>query len=99
MIRFNDFYTHITKPRIFLLRFWSTADILAQALDVLNGIVGEDEGRGLFLKYKALTAILAVLRTGSPGLLAPSLDVLLHMSTESREFHNTNIFICNLTQV
>ncbi|XP_053483806.1 coiled-coil domain-containing protein 138-like isoform X2 [Ictalurus furcatus] len=59
-------------------------DILAQALDVLNGIVGEDEGRGLFLKYKALTAILAVLRTGSPGLLAPSLDVLLHMSTESR---------------
>ncbi|XP_017326188.1 coiled-coil domain-containing protein 138 isoform X1 [Ictalurus punctatus] len=69
---------------IIVLKTLSQADILAQALDVLNGIVGEDEGRGLFLKYKALTAILAVLRTGSPGLLAPSLDVLLHMSTESR---------------
>ncbi|XP_060785037.1 coiled-coil domain-containing protein 138-like isoform X2 [Neoarius graeffei] len=69
---------------IIVLKTLSQADILAQALDVLHGIVGEDEGRGLFLKYKALMAILALLRTGSPGLLAPSLDILLQMSAESR---------------
>lgn len=63
---------------------------MAQALDVLHCIVGEDEGRGLFLKYKALTTILSVLRTGSLGLLASSLEVLLQMSAESREFHNTH---------
>ncbi|KAI5628623.1 hypothetical protein C0J50_3113 [Silurus asotus] len=60
-----------------------TVDVLAQALNVLHGIVGEDEGRGLFLKYKALTTILAVLGTGSPGLLAPALEILLQMSAES----------------
>ncbi|XP_034160167.2 coiled-coil domain-containing protein 138 isoform X1 [Pangasianodon hypophthalmus] len=69
---------------VIVLKTLSQADILAQALDVLHGVVGEDEGRGLFLKYKALTVILVLLRTGSPGLLAPSLDVLLQMSAESR---------------
>ncbi|XP_027001139.2 coiled-coil domain-containing protein 138 isoform X1 [Tachysurus fulvidraco] len=69
---------------IIILKTLTQADILAQALDVLHCIVGEDEGRGLFLKYKALTTILSVLRTGSLGLLAPSLDVLLQMSAESR---------------
>ncbi|KAI5107586.1 hypothetical protein C0J45_3224 [Silurus meridionalis] len=77
-----------------------TADVLAQALCVLHGIVGEDEGRGLFLKYKALTTILAVLRTGSPGLLAPALEILLQMSAESPhlsaflEVCSTDQFFC-----
>ncbi|XP_046695887.1 coiled-coil domain-containing protein 138-like isoform X2 [Silurus meridionalis] len=69
---------------IIILKTLSQADVLAQALCVLHGIVGEDEGRGLFLKYKALTTILAVLRTGSPGLLAAALEILLQMSAESQ---------------
>lgn len=62
-----------------------------QALDVLHSIVGQDEGRGLFLKYRALVAILALLRTGSPRLLTPSLDILLQMSAESRELFMDNL--------
>lgn len=75
---------------IFLLLFLSTVDVLAQALDVVHGIVRDDEGRGLFLQYKTLTAILSLLRTGSPGLLSPLLDILFQMSAKSCEFHNTN---------
>lgn len=74
-------------------------DVLAQALDVLHSSVGEDEGRGLFLKYKALAAILALLRTGSPGLLAPSLDVLLQMSAESREYRNLHMYLITMSQI
>ncbi|KAK3569421.1 hypothetical protein QTP86_029480, partial [Hemibagrus guttatus] len=69
---------------IIILKTLSQADVLAQSLDVVHGIVRDDEGRGLFLKYKALTTILSLLKTGSPGLLSPSLDVLLQMSAESR---------------
>lgn len=68
------------------LLFPSAADILVQALDVLRGVVGQDEGRGFFLRYEALAAMLALLKTGSPRLLAPTLDVLLQMSADSREF-------------
>ncbi|KAF4108657.1 hypothetical protein G5714_009730 [Onychostoma macrolepis] len=59
-------------------------DVLAQAVEVLSGAVRTDEGRALFLEYQALPAVLALLRSGSPGLLAPSVDVLLQMSSESR---------------
>ncbi|XP_062862252.1 coiled-coil domain-containing protein 138-like isoform X2 [Trichomycterus rosablanca] len=69
---------------IIILKTISQADIVAQALEVLHSILGGDEGRGLFLKYKALPTILTLLRTGSPGLLATSLDVLLQMSSGSR---------------
>ncbi|KAM9486632.1 coiled-coil domain-containing protein 138 isoform 1-T4 [Clarias gariepinus] len=69
---------------ILVLKTLSQADVLVQALDVLHSVVGEDEGRGLFLKYKALSTVLSLLRTGSPGLLAPSLDILLQMSADSR---------------
>ncbi|KAG7331398.1 hypothetical protein KOW79_005367 [Hemibagrus wyckioides] len=68
---------------IIILKTLSQVDVLAQALDVVHGIVRDDEGRGLFLKYKALTAILSLLRTGSPGLLSPLLDILLQMSAKS----------------
>lgn len=68
-----------------IIAFPLTADVVAQALDVLQSIVKDDEGRGLFLKYKALSTILTLLRIGGPGLLAPSLDVLLQMSADSRK--------------
>ncbi|KAF5889438.1 coiled-coil domain-containing protein, partial [Clarias magur] len=95
--RLGDEVTHKSPPlfrsscphtrflsSVLVLKTLSQADVLAQALDVLHGVVGEDKGRGLFLKYKALSIILSLLRTGSPGLLAPSLDVLLQMSADSR---------------
>ncbi|KAG9270963.1 coiled-coil domain-containing protein 138 isoform X1 [Astyanax mexicanus] len=69
---------------LIILKTISQADVLAQALDVLHGDVKTDEGQALFLKYRALVAVLAVLRAGSPGLLAPAVDVLLQMSSESR---------------
>ncbi|XP_051762538.1 coiled-coil domain-containing protein 138-like isoform X3 [Ctenopharyngodon idella] len=59
-------------------------DVLAQAVDVVSCAVRTDEGQTLFLEYRALPAVLALLRGGSPGLLAPSIDVLLQMSSESR---------------
>ncbi|KAL7881233.1 hypothetical protein AOLI_G00080810 [Acnodon oligacanthus] len=69
---------------LIILKTISQVDILAQALDVLHGDVRTDEGQALFLKYQALPAILALLRVGSPGLLASAVDVLLQMSAESR---------------
>ncbi|XP_022522990.2 coiled-coil domain-containing protein 138 isoform X3 [Astyanax mexicanus] len=68
---------------LIILKTISQADVLAQALDILHGDVKTDEGQALFLKYRALVAVLAVLRAGSPGLLAPAVDVLLQMSSES----------------
>ncbi|XP_030642451.1 coiled-coil domain-containing protein 138 [Chanos chanos] len=69
---------------LIILNTISQADILAQALDVLHGAVRTEDGQVLFLRYQALSAILALLRGGSPGLLTPAVDVLLQMSTESR---------------
>ncbi|XP_073702449.1 coiled-coil domain-containing protein 138-like [Garra rufa] len=69
---------------LIIIKTISQVDILAQAVDVLSAAVRTHEGQALFLEYKALPAVLALLRSGSPGLLAPSLDVLLHMSSESR---------------
>ncbi|XP_056321133.1 coiled-coil domain-containing protein 138-like [Danio aesculapii] len=61
----------------------SQVDVLAQAVDVLSCAVRTDEGQMLFLEYQALPAVLALLRAGGPGLLAPSVDVLMQMSAES----------------
>ncbi|XP_066543010.1 coiled-coil domain-containing protein 138-like isoform X2 [Hoplias malabaricus] len=69
---------------LIILKTISQADIVAQALDVLHGDVGTDEGQAFFLKYHALAAILSLLRTGSPGLLSPAVDILLQMSSETR---------------
>ncbi|XP_072542777.1 coiled-coil domain-containing protein 138-like [Salminus brasiliensis] len=69
---------------LIILKTISQADILAQALDVLHGDVRTDEGQALFLMYRALVAVLALLRAGSPGLLSPAMDILLQMSAESR---------------
>uniref|UniRef100_A0A9J8A1Q4 Coiled-coil domain-containing protein 138 n=1 Tax=Cyprinus carpio carpio TaxID=630221 RepID=A0A9J8A1Q4_CYPCA len=69
---------------LIIIKTISQVDVLAQAVEVLSGAVRTDEGQALFLEYQALPAVLALLRSGSPGLLAPSVDVLLQMSAESR---------------
>lgn len=69
---------------LIIIKTISQVDVLAQAVDVVSRAVRTDEGQALFLEYQALPAVLALLRGGSPGLLAPSTDVLLQMSSESR---------------
>ncbi|XP_067300770.1 coiled-coil domain-containing protein 138-like isoform X2 [Pseudorasbora parva] len=69
---------------LIIIKTISQVDVLAQAVDVLSCAVRSDEGQMLFLEYQALPAVLALLRGGSPGLLARSTDVLLQMSSESR---------------
>ncbi|XP_067266545.1 coiled-coil domain-containing protein 138-like isoform X2 [Chanodichthys erythropterus] len=69
---------------LIIIKTISQVDVLAQAVEVVSCAVRTDEGQTLFLEYRALPAVLALLRGGSPGLLAPSVDVLLQMSSESR---------------
>ncbi|RXN17434.1 coiled-coil domain-containing protein 138 [Labeo rohita] len=69
---------------LIIIKTISQVDVLAQAVDVVSGAVRTDQGQALFLEYRALPAVLALLRSGSPGLLAPSVDVLLQMSSQSR---------------
>ncbi|XP_051564364.1 coiled-coil domain-containing protein 138-like isoform X2 [Myxocyprinus asiaticus] len=69
---------------LIIIKTISQADILAQALDMLLCAVRTDEGQMLFLQYQALSAILTLLRGGSPALLSVSINILLQMSTESR---------------
>uniref|UniRef100_A0A673H635 Coiled-coil domain containing 138 n=1 Tax=Sinocyclocheilus rhinocerous TaxID=307959 RepID=A0A673H635_9TELE len=69
---------------LIIIKTISQVDVLAQAVEVLSCAVRSDEGQALFLEYQALPVVLALLRSASPALLAPSLDVLLQMSSESR---------------
>ncbi|XP_016115407.1 coiled-coil domain-containing protein 138 [Sinocyclocheilus grahami] len=69
---------------LIIIKTISQVDVLAQAVEVLSCAVRTDEGQALFLEYQALPVVLALLRSASPALLAPSLDVLLQMSSESR---------------
>ncbi|XP_051998638.1 coiled-coil domain-containing protein 138-like [Xyrauchen texanus] len=69
---------------LIIIKTISQADILAQALDMLLCAVRTDEGQMLFLQYQALSAVLTLLRGGSPALLSVSINILLQMSTESR---------------
>ncbi|XP_028847274.1 coiled-coil domain-containing protein 138 isoform X2 [Denticeps clupeoides] len=68
---------------LIILRTISQVDTVAQALDVLLCAVRLEEGRALFLQYQALPALLAILRGGSPGLLALVIDVFMQMCAES----------------
>ncbi|XP_035250347.1 coiled-coil domain-containing protein 138-like isoform X1 [Anguilla anguilla] len=69
---------------LIILSTISQADILAQALDSLHDDLRSEEGRELFLQYRALPVVLAHLRGGGRGLLGVSIDILLQMAGESR---------------
>ncbi|KAG9349363.1 hypothetical protein JZ751_027806 [Albula glossodonta] len=85
---------------LIILSTISQADILAQALDSLHDDLRCEEGRELFLQYRALPVVLAHLRGGSRGLLSVAVDILLQMATESRllnsflEACSTEDFFC-----
>ncbi|XP_048881468.1 coiled-coil domain-containing protein 138-like isoform X2 [Brienomyrus brachyistius] len=66
-----------------LLKTATQADILAQALGTLHEDVRHDDGRALFLLYRALPVISSHLKAGSRALLSLALDVLQQMSVES----------------
>lgn len=68
---------------LIIIKTISQVDVLAQAVEVLSGAVRTDEGQALFLEYQALPAVLSLLRSGCPGLLSPSVHVLLQMSSDS----------------
>ncbi|XP_061081427.1 coiled-coil domain-containing protein 138-like isoform X2 [Conger conger] len=69
---------------LIILSTISQADVLAQALDGLHDDLRSEEGRELFLRYRALPVVLAHLRGGGRSLLGLSIDILLQMATESR---------------
>ncbi|XP_062390630.1 coiled-coil domain-containing protein 138-like [Sardina pilchardus] len=68
---------------LIILKTISQVDTLAQALEALLVELRAEEGQALFLHYQALPVVSALLRGGSPGLLAPALDVLMLMCGES----------------
>uniref|UniRef100_A0A3B3QA77 Coiled-coil domain containing 138 n=1 Tax=Paramormyrops kingsleyae TaxID=1676925 RepID=A0A3B3QA77_9TELE len=68
---------------LILLKTVTQADILAQALGTLHEDVRHDDGRALFLLYRALPVISSHLKAGSRTLLSLALDVLQQMSLES----------------
>ncbi|XP_059356734.1 coiled-coil domain-containing protein 138-like [Carassius carassius] len=69
---------------LIIIKTISQVDVLAQAVEVVSGALRTDEGQALFLEYQALPAVLSLLRSGCPGLLSPSVHVLLQMSSDSR---------------
>ncbi|KAA0715358.1 Coiled-coil domain-containing protein 138 [Triplophysa tibetana] len=82
-------------------RFLSSLIIIRSALDVLWCDVRTDEGQQLFLQYHALSALLTLLRGGSPRPLTLSVEILLQMSTQTRlvsgfleECSNEEFFRC-----
>ncbi|XP_056611649.1 coiled-coil domain-containing protein 138-like isoform X2 [Triplophysa dalaica] len=86
---------------LIIIRSISQVDVLAQALDVLRCDVRTDEGQQLFLQYHALSALLTLLRGGSPRPLTLSVEILLQMSTQTRlvsafldECSNEEFFRC-----
>ncbi|XP_057192874.1 coiled-coil domain-containing protein 138-like isoform X2 [Triplophysa rosa] len=86
---------------LIIIRSVSQVDVLAQALDVLSCDVRTDEGQQLFLRYRALSAVLTLLRGGSPRPLTLSVEILLQMSSQTRllsgfldECSNEEFFRC-----
>ncbi|XP_041940327.1 coiled-coil domain-containing protein 138-like isoform X1 [Alosa sapidissima] len=68
---------------LIILKTISQVDTLAQALEALLVELRTEEGQALFLHYQALPVVSALLRGGSPGLLASALDILMLMCGES----------------
>uniref|UniRef100_A0A3B3QCU9 Coiled-coil domain containing 138 n=1 Tax=Paramormyrops kingsleyae TaxID=1676925 RepID=A0A3B3QCU9_9TELE len=81
---------------LILLKTVTQADILAQALGTLHEDVRHDDGRALFLLYRALPVISSHLKAGSRTLLSLALDVLQQMSLEPHFY--CNVFISCSTE-
>uniref|UniRef100_G1M352 Coiled-coil domain containing 138 n=1 Tax=Ailuropoda melanoleuca TaxID=9646 RepID=G1M352_AILME len=69
---------------LIVLKTVTQADYLAQAFDSLCLDLKTDEGKVLFLEYKAVPVILNHLRISSKGLLSNVIDSLLQMTVESK---------------
>ncbi|XP_077152693.1 coiled-coil domain-containing protein 138 [Ranitomeya variabilis] len=97
------------KSNNFPLRFISTlvilktvtqVDYLAQALDSLCMDLKSDEGRTLFLEYRAVPIVVDLLHVSNRGLISSVLDILLQLSMETRflqpflESCSTESFFC-----
>ncbi|XP_045627559.1 coiled-coil domain-containing protein 138 isoform X10 [Ursus americanus] len=70
---------------LIVLKTVTQADYLAQAFDSLCLDLKTDEGKVLFLEYKAVPVIVNHLRISSKGLLSNVMDSLLQMTVESNE--------------
>ncbi|XP_073520928.1 coiled-coil domain-containing protein 138 isoform X2 [Phyllobates terribilis] len=97
------------KSNNFPLRFISTlvilktvtqVDYLAQALDSLCMDLKSDEGRTLFLEYRAVPIVVDLLHVSNRGLISSVLDILLQLCMETRflqpflESCSTESFFC-----
>ncbi|XP_045627546.1 coiled-coil domain-containing protein 138 isoform X1 [Ursus americanus] len=69
---------------LIVLKTVTQADYLAQAFDSLCLDLKTDEGKVLFLEYKAVPVIVNHLRISSKGLLSNVMDSLLQMTVESK---------------
>nr|XP_058134305.1 coiled-coil domain-containing protein 138 isoform X5 [Dasypus novemcinctus] len=69
---------------LIVLKTVTQADYLAQAFDSLCLDLKTDEGKALFLEFRAVPVVLSHLRISSKGLLSNVIDSLLQMTVESR---------------
>ncbi|XP_038673807.1 coiled-coil domain-containing protein 138-like isoform X3 [Scyliorhinus canicula] len=67
-----------------ILKTITQVDYLAQAFDILLNDLKTDEGKALFLEYRAMQIILCYLKPSSKSLLCSAVDVILQMTMESR---------------
>ncbi|XP_063504602.1 coiled-coil domain-containing protein 138 isoform X15 [Pongo pygmaeus] len=78
---------------LIVLKTVTQADYLAQAFDSLCLDLKTEEGKTLFLEYKAVPVILSHLRISSKGLLSNVIDSLLQMTVESRVIRSSLNFL------
>ncbi|XP_058134304.1 coiled-coil domain-containing protein 138 isoform X2 [Dasypus novemcinctus] len=69
---------------LIVLKTVTQADYLAQAFDSLCLDLKTDEGKALFLEFRAVPVVLSHLRISSKGLLSNVIDSLLQMTVESK---------------
>ncbi|XP_067889887.1 coiled-coil domain-containing protein 138-like isoform X2 [Heterodontus francisci] len=67
-----------------ILKTITQVDYLAQAFDILLIDLRTDEGKALFLEYRAVQIILCYLKPSSKSLLHSAVDIILQMTMESR---------------
>ncbi|XP_078401683.1 coiled-coil domain-containing protein 138 [Cetorhinus maximus] len=67
-----------------ILKTITQVDYLAQAFDILLNDLKTDEGKAMFLEYRAMQIILCYLKPSSKSLLYSAVDIILQMTMESR---------------